>query len=87
MTERAFPIQPRPDDDPRFTLGLILEVAEVLAKHGYPDITTPDRARDFVEFRQALFGFLYVGEWAASPGADTLAAPVPDNTKETHDGH
>lgn len=58
MTERQYPISPRPDEDPRFTLGLALDVAKVLHEHGYPQITG---GRDFVELQQALFGFLYGG--------------------------
>lgn len=56
MTDRLFPITPRPDDDPRFTLGLALDVAEVLHQHGYPQITA---GGDLLELQQALFGFLY----------------------------
>lgn len=54
-TGRRYPI-PAPDEDSRFTFGLILEVADVLAAHGYPKITSGD---DFVELQQALFRFLY----------------------------
>lgn len=57
--DRVFPIQPRPADDPRFTFGLTLDVAQVLAKHGYDDVSKPAHARDFVELQQSLFGFLY----------------------------
>lgn len=57
MSERQYPIRPRPDEDPRFTLGLALDVAKVLNEHGYPQIS----GRDFLELQQALFGFLYVG--------------------------
>lgn len=55
---RQYPIRPRPSEDPRFTLGLALDVARVLREHGYPEVTS---GRDFLELRQALFGFLYVG--------------------------
>jgi hypothetical protein len=60
MDERLFPV-PRPDsgDDHRFTFGLIVEVADVLARHGYPDIAGACSGADFVALRQALFGFLY----------------------------
>ncbi|WP_240742253.1 hypothetical protein [Micromonospora zingiberis] len=37
---RRYPI-PRPADDPRFTFGLALDVAQVLAAHGYPSIDEP----------------------------------------------
>lgn len=55
MTERAYPIRPLPDEDPRFTFGLTLDVAKVLTEHGYPPVT----GLDMVDLRQALFGFLY----------------------------
>ena len=58
MSERQYPIRPRPDEDPRFTIGLALDVAKVLHQHGYPQISG---GRDFLELQQALFGFLYVG--------------------------
>ena len=46
---------PRPDDDPRFTLGLAVDLRDVLTEHGYPDMT----GMDIVNLQQALFGFLY----------------------------
>lgn len=49
---------PQPDDDPRFTLGLIIDVANVLIAHGYP---RPVTGSDYVELQQALFRFIYVG--------------------------
>lgn len=58
MTERAYPIRPRPDDDSRFTVGLALDVAQVLKDHGYPQVAN---GRNFLELQQALFQFLYVG--------------------------
>lgn len=58
MADRAYPIRPRPADDIRFTRGLAFDVAQVLAEHGYPPITS---GRDFLELQQALFGFLYGG--------------------------
>jgi len=56
VTERQYPIRPRPDGDPRFTFGLTVDVAEVLERHGYPKITA---GLDMVDLQQALFGFLY----------------------------
>lgn len=53
---RQYPISPAPDEDPRFTLGLALDIANVLKDHGYPEITN---GLDFVELQQALFRFLY----------------------------
>ncbi|MBE1502669.1 hypothetical protein H4696_009769 [Amycolatopsis lexingtonensis] len=56
MTEpRKYPI-PAPEDDSRFTFGLILDVADVLHRHGYPKITSGD---DYVALQQAVFRFLY----------------------------
>lgn len=56
---RRYPVA-HTDTDPRFTLGLILDVAEVLDQHGYPPLTGSNAA-DLVELRQALFAFLYTG--------------------------
>lgn len=52
---RAYPM-PAPEDDPRFTFGLMLEVARVLEEHGYPKITN---GLDLVELQGALWRFLY----------------------------
>ena len=54
---RAYPL-PAADGDPRFTFGLVIDVAEVLEQHGYP---SPQSGRDLVELQQALYRFLYVG--------------------------
>jgi hypothetical protein len=51
---RVYPV-PRPDDDTRFTFGLTLDVADALARHGYPI----GSGGDFVALQQALFTFLY----------------------------
>jgi hypothetical protein len=57
---RRYPVKPlEGGDDSRFTFGLVLEVAEVLARHGYPSPADPDCAADFVDLRQTLFRFLY----------------------------
>ena len=45
--------------DPRFTVGLITAVAEVLSAHGYPDLIRSMSGRDFANLRQAVFRFLY----------------------------
>ena len=53
---RTYPL-PRPvDDDPRFTYGLLLEVVQVIERHGYPSVCG---ARDLVELQLVLFRFLY----------------------------
>lgn len=56
---RRYPVAQN-ETDPRFTIGLVLEVAEVLQQHGYPRIEAANAA-DFVELQQALFAFLYTG--------------------------
>ena len=53
--ERAYPL-PRPADDPRFNMGLLIDVIKVLETHGYPAI---HQGADIVQLQQALFGFLY----------------------------
>lgn len=65
--DRAYPL-PRPDNDPRFTFGLTLNVSKVLAQHGYPPLTS---GTDHVQLRQALFAFLYGGTFEqAKSGGD-----------------
>jgi len=52
---RNYPI-PRPSEDPRFTIGLGIDVAAVLQRHGFPAVT----GRDMVDLLHiALFGFIY----------------------------
>jgi hypothetical protein len=47
---------PRPDNDPRFTYGLLFDVRQVLIDHGYPHV---DNGRDLVNLQLALLRFLY----------------------------
>jgi hypothetical protein len=47
------------DTDRRFTFGLVLDVAEVLAKRGYPDIVAAGSGVDTLDLRQILFQFIY----------------------------
>ncbi|MET0522643.1 MAG: hypothetical protein ABW156_11845 [Jiangellaceae bacterium] len=54
-SDAKYPL-PRPEDDSRFTFGLIRDVAKVLAEHGYPPVDSGD---DHVRLQQALFGFIY----------------------------
>lgn len=56
-TTANYPI-PRPEhgDDPRFTIGLAIDVAAVLHRWGYPPITT---GHDFIRLQQALFTCIY----------------------------
>ena len=58
MTARNYPI-PNPDpeaEDRRFTLGLVMDVAEVLEDHGFPPMGD---AVDLVGLQLALHRFLY----------------------------
>jgi hypothetical protein len=53
----AYPIgRPADGDDARFTIGLTLDVAAVLARHGYPPFTT---GTDLLRLQQALFTLIY----------------------------
>lgn len=71
--DRKYPISPAPDDDPRFTLGLAIDVANTLESHGYPKITA---GVDFVDLQQALFCFLYSSNSAdEQPSAGPGSAP------------
>lgn len=62
---RVYPIArpPEGDSDPRFSFLLVIEVAQVLEKHGYPPIAT---GLDLAELQQALFGFIYGRSGASS---------------------
>jgi len=53
----AYPIS-RPGDstDSRFTVGLALDVAAVLTRHGYPPATC---GADLLRLQQALFALIY----------------------------
>ena len=55
---RVYPVPkpPEGDTDPRFTYGLMFDVARVLVEHGYPPVTA---GGDLVELQQALFRFCY----------------------------
>lgn len=66
--ERNYPITPRPADDSRFAMGMVLDVVTVLVEHGY---ATPT-ATDVVELRQHLFRFLYGS--SGRPGEQLQAA-------------
>lgn len=46
---------PTTDHDPRFTMGLVLDIAEVLEDHGYPKPS----GRGYVDLQQHLFQVLY----------------------------
>jgi len=52
-----YPIpRPRHSHDARFTLGLALDIAAVLARHGYPAVAT---GADLIHWQQALFAAIY----------------------------
>ncbi|MDT0270233.1 hypothetical protein RM844_28580 [Streptomyces sp. DSM 44915] len=56
--ERAYPL-PHPDSAstlPRFTLGLVLDIADVLERHGFPPVRAGE---DLLDLHTALYRFLY----------------------------
>ncbi|GGO86496.1 hypothetical protein GCM10012280_22760 [Wenjunlia tyrosinilytica] len=55
--QRAYPVaRSEGDSDPRFTFGLVSNVAKVLQAHGYPPLVV---GADLLELHIALFHFLY----------------------------
>jgi hypothetical protein len=55
-TVAAYPLRrPAGGDDPRFTYGLVFDIADVLANHGYPH----PAGTDWADLMLALFHFLY----------------------------
>jgi hypothetical protein len=56
LPPRVYPMpEAEVNNDRRFTLGLILDVAQVLVQHGYPKID----GLDYVDLNMALYRFLY----------------------------
>jgi hypothetical protein len=56
----GYPLRrPATGADPRFTLGLALDVAAVLSRHGYPPVAT---GTDLIRLQQALFTAIYQPE-------------------------
>ena len=55
-TAPAYPIRQPTDPDHRFTVGLALDVAAVLARHGYPPVVT---GSDLLRLQTALFTLIY----------------------------
>ncbi|MEU8378264.1 hypothetical protein [Streptosporangium sp. NPDC048865] len=67
-TPNAYPVpKPSDGDDPRFTLGLSIDVARILEAAGYPKFSSID----FVDLNKALFGFLYGPRQAPPTEEDT----------------
>ena len=52
----AYPLTPPGGGDPRFTYGLLHDITQVLAAHGYPPVSDP---ADLVRWQQALFATIY----------------------------
>jgi hypothetical protein len=50
---------PESGDDCRFTVGLVLDVADVLSKHGYPDMVSAESGADYLNVRDFLYQFIY----------------------------
>lgn len=68
----------RPDNDSRFTHGLIIDVAKALDAHGYQVMADDeDRGRRLVDLQQALFGFLYTQGHGRPGGPDEPPANLP----------
>lgn len=68
---RRYPI-PRPvSEDARFTIGLVWDVARVLAEHGYPSMVESydGCGADLVALRQALFALIYAPDAGPAPVA------------------
>jgi hypothetical protein len=53
-TPPAYPITCA--NDPRFTIGLLMDVGAVLTRHGYPPLATPT---DTARWSSALFAAIY----------------------------
>ncbi len=54
---RNYPVpQPESGDDPRFSFGLLVDVAHRIEAAGFPPI---DSGRDLVRLSQALYRFCY----------------------------
>jgi uncharacterized protein DUF6284 len=65
---RRYPLPPpaAAGEDPRFSFGLLVDVAKVLEQHAYPRVTA---GRDLLELQMALFRYLYAAEQS---GADAV---------------
>jgi hypothetical protein len=79
VPSRNYPLA-RPESDPRFNFGLLLEVARAVQGQGYPEFT----GRDLVDLRQKLFEVLYAE--GTSPGelADGVAPVIAPARAQDH---
>ncbi|MER6575796.1 hypothetical protein [Nonomuraea sp. NPDC001023] len=59
MADRNYPL-PGGEGDPRFTIGVTIDIARILEGAGYPELTGVDQ----YALMGHLFRFLYVGEEA-----------------------
>ena len=77
----AYPL-PRPThgDDPRFSLGLALDIAAVLTRHGYP---APSAGEDLIRLQQALFSLIYQ---QPDPRCSSTATPPSPSRDEPATG-
>ncbi|MBF9129315.1 hypothetical protein I0C86_10075 [Plantactinospora sp. S1510] len=60
---RRYPVPvPAPAEDSRFTFGLVMDVADVLAAHGYPAMTGDKydgQGPDLLGLQMALYRLIY----------------------------
>lgn len=56
QTGSAYPLRRPRHDDQRFTVGLVLDIATVLHRHGYPDLAC---GNDLLHWQNALFTTIY----------------------------
>lgn len=54
--ESAYPLRRPGHSDQRFTVGLVFDIAAVLARHGYPDLAS---GNDLPHWQNALFTTIY----------------------------
>ena len=52
----AYPLRRYRHDDRRFTVGLVLDIAAVLARHGYPGLAC---GNDLLHWQNGLFTTIY----------------------------
>jgi hypothetical protein len=68
----AYPLsRPANGADTRFSLGLALDVAAVLTRHGYPALTAGE---DLIRLQQALFDLIYR---QPDPTCSSMTPPTP----------